>query len=230
MPLQRCHPPSHMRAGASYQTQSGSAWRQNGGFPFAEAPDRAAPDARIFWRADADPRVVVIDALPAPDGVDALDLGTFGPAALVQRDSGGRERLLLRDGLRTLRLDVDQGTLTEGPVRLRYKLQCFAEFGHRLLTLRRLVALRRLGRFPTALFPPEGRAARWILLLRTLDGLGADASQRELAAGLFGTAGTDSEWRQRSDYLRLRVQRLVRSAIALRDGGYRTLLRGKPPL
>jgi hypothetical protein len=173
---------------------------------------------------------VIVDALPAPDGNDALDIRAFGPAALILRDCGGRERLLLRDGLRMLRLDVDQGTLTEGPVRLRYKLEGLAELDHRLLTLRRLVALRRLGRLPAALYPLEGRAARWILLLRTLDGLAAGASQRELAVGLFATGGTQSEWRQRSDYLRLRVQRLVRTATALRDGGYRALLRGNPSL
>lgn len=159
-----------------------------------------------------------------------LDIGALGSAVVVLRDSVGCERLLIREGLRMVRLDVVQGTLTEDPVRLRYKLDGLAELGHRLLTLRRLVALRRLGRLPAALYPPEARGARWILLLRALDGLRDGATQRELAAGLFGTCGAGDEWRQRSDYLRLRVQRLARSATELRDGGYRALLRGSPPL
>jgi hypothetical protein len=191
---------------------------------FPEDPGRSARNARLFWRSERDPGVVRVDALGAASDPDALDVRRIGARALVLRDGPAKEQLLLRDGSRTLRLEVCSGTLLAGPVRLRYRIEGLAELSPKLMTLRRLVALRRLGRFPANLFPAERRAARWTLLIRALDALAAGASHREIAAGLFGERRTDSEWRTHSDYLRLRVQRLARTASALVDGGYLALL------
>lgn len=134
--------------------------------------------------------------------------------------------MLLRQGGRSIRLHVRSGTLSEGPVRLRYALEGFSRLEPQLLTLRRLAGLWRLGRMPADLFPVECRAERWIMLLRTHDGLTEGASHREIAAALFGKEAVDRDWRGRSDYLRLRVQRLAAATRALIAGGYRDLLRG----
>jgi hypothetical protein len=184
-----------------------------------------------LWRAALDPRVVAVDALAAPDGHDdALDVSRLSLRVTVVHDGEGRERLLLTDGSRSIRLDVRSGTLLAGPVRLRYLIEGFADLGHKLMTLRRLVALRRLGRLPASLFPGEQRAARWILILRVADALVAGASHRDIAVGLFGQARVGDDWRGQSDFLRLRVQRLARTASRLVDGGYLELLRDQPPL
>lgn len=60
--------------------------------------------------------------------------------------------------------------------------------------------------------------------------MAAGAPQRELAEGLFGPPLTGRDWRGPSDYLRLRVQRLIRDAVHMRDGGYPGLLAGRDQL
>lgn len=198
-------------------------WRASG-LAFAEDPDLAAGDARIIWLPRADPRVVVVDALPAQGVADALDLSRL-PVDAHFLAASGREEVLIRDGPRTLRLSVRSGTLANGPVLLRYALGGFATLEHKLLTLRRLVALRRLGRLPLGFYPRERRAGRWLLALRALDALADGASQREVGEALFGVRAA-ADWRSSSDYLRLRVQRLARSARSLVSHGYLEILQG----
>lgn len=190
-----------------------------------------ARSARLFWRSELDPRVVKVVALPAAGGhADALDLKQLAVRVNVLSGSTGREELLLSDSGRNVRLDVCSGTLLNGPVHLRYRIEGMAELGHKLMTLRRLVALRRLGRFPASLFPAERRAERWILILRVLDALASGASHRHIAAGLFGKVWVGRDWRTHSDFLRLRVQRLARTGTAFVGGGYLKLLKGRPPI
>lgn len=168
--------------------------------------------------------------MPATADKDGLfDSGVLG----VERThlvSPAGEHLLLRTGARMVRLDLRTGTLLEGPVLLRFAIEGMRDLGHKLMTLRRLVGLRRLGRLPSTLFPPERRARRWIMTLRALDGRDSGASHRDLAEGLFGADMTRSDWRSGTDYLRLRVQRLARLAERLRHGGYRDLLNAPSPI
>ncbi len=134
---------------------------------------------------------------------------------------------MLSDGYRRIRIDIEEGSLACGrPVLLRYAMegtvgQC-AEA--RLLPLRRLAALLRTGRFLPALFPAERRIERLIDVLRVADALSAGASQREIAACLFGQERVSSDWRTVSDSLRSRVRRLVRRAQHMAGGGYRASL------
>ena len=172
---------------------------------------------------------MTVDAIPADgDHPDALDIRRVGVEAVLVAVSGQGEQLLLRQGGRSIRLNVRSGTLDQGPVRLRYALEGFARLEPQLLTLRRLVGLWRMGRMPGELFSPERRATRWIELLRTHDALVEGASQREIAAALFGSQAVHRDWRGHSDYLRLRVQRLAATARKLVDGGYRELLCAAP--
>lgn len=138
---------------------------------------------------------------------------------------GGGEHAAISDGYRRVRLDVASGTLCDGPVRLRYKLQGLQGIDPKILTLRRLIALCRLGRFASHLHPPERLAPRWIAALRVYDAMRAGTTQREIAIGLYGEGAVRREWSKGSDSLRLRVQRLTRVARRLADGGYRALLR-----
>ena len=62
-------------------------------------------------------------------------------------------------------------------------------------------------------------------MIRALDGHLADASYREIAGALFGTAAvTRYAWKTSS--IRGQTIRLVKDAIATMRGGYRKLLRG----
>ncbi|MFD2235298.1 DUF2285 domain-containing protein [Phaeospirillum tilakii] len=196
-----------------------------GGCIFAEAAATPSADARIFWRADWDPSVVLVEARPVSSGdAEAFDLQRFAAWATVLRLADGRELLLLSDGVRHLQLELIDGTLLAGPVRLHYALSGITQIDVKTLTLRRLVVLCRRGRFPTGLFPPEPRARRWALALQAYDGLTTGASHREIAMALFGDTTVREDWNGRSQYLRLRVRRLIQVATALVQGGYRDLL------
>lgn len=206
-----------------------SGTRETDAAPFGlllpEDPGLQAPDARLFWRADHDPSIVqVVAERVSPDCADRFDPDRLGVPALVLKASDGCEYLSLSDGFRRVRLDLLAGSFREGQVRLHYRLAGLQEVEPKLLALHRLLALCRLGRFARGLNPPERAAHKWILTLRAWDAVHAGASQREIASELFGAARVNEDWRRDSDYLRGRVQRLVRNGDALVSGGYRELL------
>lgn len=169
--------------------------------------------------------MLAVETLPVQGGDgDAFDIRGFNRLATVLRCPDGHEHLLLSDGVHHLQLEVKAGSLLDGPVRLRYELSGFKHIEAKTLTLRRLLLLRRLGRFPKGLYPSERRARRWRKALQARDAMQAGATHREIAAALFGERIVKEDWYSRSDYLRLRVQRLVRTADKLVNGGYRELL------
>lgn len=169
--------------------------------------------------------MLAIEASPARSSdVDAFDIRHFHDLAIVLCCPDGHELLLFSDGNRRIQLDLTAGSVLDGPVRFRYELSGFKHIEAKILTLRRLLLLRRLGRFPRGLFTPERRARRWMLALQAYDGIRAGASQREIAAALYGEKIVRDDWHGRSDYLRLRVQRAIRHGQSLVNGGYRALL------
>ncbi|WP_338029689.1 DUF2285 domain-containing protein [Gluconacetobacter tumulisoli] len=88
------------------------------------------------------------------------------------------------------------------------------------LRLWRALMGRRPGPDPSIL--SRGRISRLILALRTLDGLAAGVSQREIASVLFGQDISARHWL--SHDLHFRTKRLVSFARGLAEGGYRRLL------
>lgn len=188
-----------------------------------EDPGRGPPEACPLWSSAACPFVLEVDraeSASAPE--DLFDLGRFrGLATLI---SGEREHLLLSDGLRAIRLDGAPGTFTGGPATLCYRIAGLQRAAQPLLTLRRLLALARSGRFSRTLHPPEARARRWVLQIRAWDALAAGASQQEIARELLCTSLGGPGWRVREPSFRSRAQRLVRSARLLAAGGYREFL------
>ena len=169
--------------------------------------------------------MLAVETLPVRRGdSDAFDISRFVRMATVLRCSDGREHLLLSEGAHRIQIEVTAGSLLDGPVCFRYELTGFKHTEAKTLTLRRLLLLHRLGRFPRGLYPPERRARRWVMALQAYDAVRAGASHREIAPALFGERVVKEDWCSRSDYLRLRVQRLVRTADKLVNGGYRDLL------
>jgi hypothetical protein len=69
---------------------------------------------------------------------------------------------------------------------------------------------------------------RLVLALRAHDGHHDGQSYRDIAIGLFGAARVPRGVAWKTHDLRARTMRLVADAIALRDGGYRALLRVGP--
>jgi hypothetical protein len=149
------------------------------------------------------------------DHPDCFDPNRFRRWFALVTDPSGCEHAVLSDGYRHIRIDVEHGSLAaDHPVLLQYQLHGVvgASGETRLLPLRRLFGLCRTGRFLPALFPPERRIERAIITLRVHDALDAGASQRDIAAALFGNERIPSDWRAASDSLRSRVRRLAREA------------------
>lgn len=189
-----------------------------------EDPRRPAWEARPVWRAEVSPSVLEVDAAPAEEGSETFELEPFSSVATLVREKGGIEHLLLSNGRHGIRVDVATGTLLRGPATFRYRLSGFDALEPRLLTLRRLLALRRNARFSQALHHADRRGARWVMLLRAHDALVAGAAQREIAEHLLGREAAAPRWRIEASTLRSRSQRLVRQARHLAAGGYLALL------
>jgi hypothetical protein len=206
--------------GASGKAERPDRWR----LQVFEPPCLAAPDARPIWCAHRHPPVLSAIAGRAARKEDRFELARLDSLARLVRSESGREHLLISDGLRAVRLDVLAGTLTEGPVELRYLLSGLASAERPLLTLRRLLALARDGRFARSLHPPKPRAGRWVLLLRAWDALEAGAGQRAIAETLLSRTAFEPRWRSAAPSLRSRAQRLVRGARLMAGGNYVGLL------
>lgn len=178
-----------------------------------------------MWSAGVDPGVLAVRAEPAPPGdADAFALGQWGHWATLVRGDGGSEHLALSDGWRRIRIDVVEGTLAGGHVRLHYLLSGFAGLEPRLLAARRLRALWERRRFVRALFPSMAGLPRRLEALRVADALADGASYREIACALFGEARVRAEWRAGSEFMLSRVRRRVAEAQRMTAGGWRDLL------
>ncbi|TPG21785.1 DUF2285 domain-containing protein [Sphingomonas koreensis] len=216
---------------ARARPRAASALRRfDGDYAFAEAPERAAPDARIIWDARLDPGTLSVAAVPTsgsdPDGIRVADLA---PWLAVARDPDGREHAVLSDGWHRIRLEVDSGSLIDsGSVLLRYRIAGTLGAEPKILPLRRLLHLCRYRCFSRSLFPEDRHMARWVRALRVHDALVDGASQRDIAIGLFGEDRVTDAWYGESDSLRLRVRRLTGLARRLAQGGYRTLMKRSP--
>lgn len=187
-----------------------------------EPPELAVPRARPLWDSDIHPQVLAVDRGNGGEE-NAFRLDRLGQLATLHQVSD-TEHLLLSDGRRTIRLDAPLGTFGAEPVCLRYRIAGLAAAEPGVLTLRRFLALCRTGRFSTELHPREPRARRWVLMLRTWDGLAAGADQREIAEVLLSPSAAQPRWRSSAPSLRSQAQRLVRSARGFAAGGYRALL------
>lgn len=179
-----------------------------------EDPNRATPDARPIWNADADSKV--IESWPKARKAsrqNSLDIRTFADFVTVEVDEEEIEHWLLSDGRWVVRLDLHEGTLLGGPVLLEHRFAGFENAEPKLDTLKQLSALAQRGAVPPSLLPRERRAPRWILELRTADAIVAGATQQEIARAFFGGA-VDDGWRSANESYRLRIRRLVRIARA----------------
>lgn len=197
---------------------------QRWGLHAFEPPHLAALAARPIWRREVYPYVLQAAAAEGGRSRDRLDLERLKRLVTLVGGDSGSEHLLLSDGRSTIRIDIDAGTVREGPSLLVYRLSGLTGLKEPLLVLRQLLALWRAGEFSPGLHPRERRAARWILILRAHDALVARMGQREIAGRLLGPEAAERRWRLEAPSLRSRVQRLVREARRMAAGGYLSFL------
>ncbi|SHL51842.1 Uncharacterized conserved protein [Sphingobium sp. YR657] len=199
---------------------------RNGACAFAEAADRGASVARLLWDHCLDPMVIRVSAQSVSrDDPEAWDIGSLGRPVTIFKDALGEE-VLIGTARTAVRLSIAKGTLLDGPVRLIYQLSGRHQLSRRLLALRQLEALMRLGRVPRRLATPAVNSNRSVLLVRTLDAMAIHNSARSIAAALFGQEEVDAKWMHESDYLRMQTRRLISRARYLANGGYISLLHG----
>lgn len=202
-----------------------AASRAAGGWSFAPDPDHSAAQAPALWHPGTCALVAI--AQPAPTGLASARL-----AELVRSDRvateiiGPREwHLVLLLAGRRYRLAI---RCCAGNEELAYICPADAQGGFRLAlaaALHRGLSGEGTARPPASADP--GPTERWRLVqwLRLLDGIAAGASPRDLAAALFAPQAlgySAAEWDASSE--RRRIARWQRSALAMRDGGYRALL------
>lgn len=196
-----------------------------GPMPLATLENVGVFTGHVLWCADLHAPVLKVHARPAQDLSRAdFDLWTLSQPAIVLRLRGKGEHVLIADGPRCIRIEVYKGTLLAGPVQLDFLIAGDDGVESRILSLRRLAALRRLGRFPRTLFPREQRARRWARALQAWDGRKLGASHRDIACVLFGGKAVQRDWDGTSDFQRTQVKRLLKTANMMIAGGWRKLL------
>lgn len=208
------------------------AARRNGGGEPSRSPglcfagpgphgDRAPA---VLWNWRVDPSAPVLEVEPASAGEPSvLDLRALTLPVLVARGEDGEQHALVSEGQSRLRLAVVRGDVLSGPVACRYRLPRREFAGASLDGLRQILALSATGHLPRGAVRPRAKVARWVEVLQAYDARQAGASQRQIAILLFGQARVREDWSGASDYMRMRVQRLLRAAEDMVAGRYRAL-------
>ncbi len=193
---------------------------------FIEDPHVAVPDIPMLWDSVLDASVLRVEACAAAlDQSNIFDLDQCASKVAFGQGRDGDEHCLLYEGRNHIHLHVLDGTLLDGPVQLRFDIGWSGVFEPAISTLRRFLDLCRLGEiFPDR--PVSNRMRhRTISMLRVHDALVQRASIRDVGITLFGLARIEAEWRDPGESLKSQCRRLITSARAMANGGYKDLLR-----
>lgn len=142
------------------------------------------------------------------DNPRSFNLQVMPFSIAVLRDEN-TEHVLITEGLRQLRLELQGATVLEGPVSLRFRIPALSHIPPKVLSLRRLFALWRSQRLPPRLFVADPVVKRRIRALRALDARHAGASQRDMVIAFFGKRMADE---QSFDSSRKKIVRLLKLA------------------
>ncbi|MAS15471.1 MAG: hypothetical protein CMH69_19515 [Nitratireductor sp.] len=175
----------------------------------------------LCWSPERNPLVLELDAVAAACREAGFDCKDCPLLKAVMRMGAEDQHVLFSDGARHLQLALSGADVLDGPLLLRCTLCGIEEFETKAILLRHLCGLYRHRRFLACLYPVERRARRWAEMLRAWDGADAGASQRDIAAVLFGERAATESW---DDLYRTRIQRLLRGARRMVEGGYLKLL------
>ena len=220
----------YLRRNTLYQTDwheqahHDSRFIQRWGLAFPEDPAFDACRVHPVWRTDPDALVrIFIDEGDAPTDAELFSLWAIPGRKSLFHD--GR-RLLLTTvlGTRVLRMaianDVCDGRSFAYVVRAGPRARaCWQVVQDHRTTLREADPARR-----HAFSPRPGRlAVLHMRALQAIDGRAADASQRDIAAAIFGDRRIHEDWHADSE-LRAQVRHLLRRGHAFTRGDYRSLI------
>lgn len=194
---------------------------------WTSSPEDDAITASVIWNPAITDRVLDVVALPPKAGFrgQVLDLEFIATEKTLLVSSDGRQQLLLRDGARSLQLNISGVRITD-PVVLFVDTavpEDQPETQTRLLECFR--KLRTNGAVPAECFPPHPYAKRAASVLIALDGHLAGVSHREIAIAMFGESRVARDWRDPGEHMRDAVRRAIARGLALMEGGYRMFLR-----
>jgi hypothetical protein len=207
--------------GVTVIRQPAAALCNRWGLLFGEAPEIDGVHARLIWAAGVDPFVLKVEALCTGVGFDLQRVAKF---ATVVIDEKSHEHVVLSNGKQRIRIDVEEGTMLDGPVPLKIICNTPIDIPTATRTLLRANLLWEVGRMPNTGRRIDYRMARLISALRVYDALASGASQQHIARALFGDARVAQDWNGTSDAMRSSVKRLIRRVRALATGDYQTLM------
>jgi hypothetical protein len=192
-----------------------------GGYDFAIDPAQGADRVEVFWLPRLDPAVVLLT--PAPQGFStAANLVGLTPADEQLANDGAYVLFRGATGRLTgvMLVGATQETLLAAVIPLD---QHFSARSASALRLWRMLSEAPPHRWPDPL--TRQRRQRLSLALRALDGRLAKATYRELGQVLFGSLRISAGASWKTNELRDRTIRLVRTGLDLMRGGYLALLR-----
>ena len=166
-----------------------------------------------IWSAAIDPRVLAVRALEPVDdaGVRLFDARAVG-TRMVRRPHV--EHLLIDRGSEVIRLDVIDGTVSAGPVTLRFELPDDDRLDMQLSAMRAL-------REPAPVARSHVQLARRLHALQAVDARDAGASLREVAAIVLGPGAWPGDGEHRKSLVR---RMIVAGEQMLRAGPAGTLV------
>jgi hypothetical protein len=180
----------------------------------------------VFWDPAICPGVLPAVALPlraARDG-PVFRLGDLPGHITLLRHRLGSQHVLIETERCTIQLAVSGASVLK-PVRLLVDLLPErTRVRSHLDAMERLNRLWSVGRLSSRLPCDDTSNVRLRLVLQALDGWCAGASQREIAAALFGAARVRRAWGDPRGHLRDVVRRAIRRGRALMERDYRALL------
>lgn len=187
---------------------------RNGGCTFPEDPARSCACVLPTWSAAVDPRVLAVRAVsPIESVVRPFDLKMSDTCVL----RGQRvEHLLVNRENALFRLDVIEGTVTAGPVSLRFDL---ADDD-------RLTAqISEISAYCSAPIPAPRHAqlVNRLLALQAMDARYAGASLRETANIVFGPCA----WPGEGEHRKSLVRRMLVAGERMVGGGPQLILAGR---
>ena len=185
--------------------------------------------ASTFWSAAhllSSLPVLAQRASPDPTHSADVDLRQLCAVRRILIDGCGTEHIVLQAGFHAITLRSQGVSVLEAPVNLTFLV-------HGLPSLATAPRLLRLARslLDPSLSPKltDAGPAPWYRKLNeallALDGYQAGASQREIAAVLYGRSSADAAWRNGDFSFKQRVHRAVAKGRGLAAGGHVVLLR-----
>lgn len=194
---------------------------------WTSSPDEDAASASVIWNPITTTRVLNVISLPPKlsFGGQVLDLEFIAAEKTLFVSLDGTQQLLLRDGIRSLQLNISGARITEPSILF---VDTAISEEHPEIQLRLLECFRMLragGSLPSECFPPHPYAKRAAAVLMALDGHLAGASHREIAVAMFGEERVDRDWSDPREHLRDAVRHTIARGLVLMEGGYRMFLR-----